>query len=257
MSNDASGPSSRHGRLKGKVAIITGATSGIGRVTAELFCSEGADLILVARAKPRPADQVDCAFEFVEGDVSDPATAAAAVTAARNRGGPHVLINNAGIDLTGDLLQTDPSDFRRVIEVNLFGAFLMLREAARAMKAHGGAVVNVTSRTASVGVRGMTAYGASKGALLSLTRGAAVELAPFGIRVNAVAPGLTETPMIASWISKQNDPLGFRRQLEASIPLNRLGQTKDVAAAILYPAADESAYVTGASLAVDGGYIAS
>lgn len=125
----------------------------------------------------------------VAGDVTDPITAVEAVSVATAMGGLDVLVNNAGIDFTSDLLETALEDVRQVLEVNFIGAFLMLKEAARAMRhsGNGGSIINLTSRVASVGVPTMTIYGATKGALLSLTRGAAIDLARYSIRVNAVA----------------------------------------------------------------------
>jgi NAD(P)-dependent dehydrogenase (short-subunit alcohol dehydrogenase family) len=120
----------------------------------------------------------------------------------------------------------------------------------------GGSIVNLTSRLGHVGLPGSTVYGASKGALHALTRGAAVELAPAGIRVNAVAPGLTETPMVRTWIDDQPEPGEFRARHEQAIPLGRFATPDEVAAAVLYLASDESASATGTSIAVDGGYTA-
>jgi NAD(P)-dependent dehydrogenase (short-subunit alcohol dehydrogenase family) len=247
-------------RLAGKVAILTGATSGIGEATAQRFADEGAHLVLVARRCEVGQTLANRLGEgraiFVAGDVTDPLTAERAVAAAADLGGVDVLVNNAGIDFTSDLLDTDVSDVRRVLEVNFVGAFLTLKEAARAMRGSGGSIVNVTSRTAAVGVPTMAIYGASKGALLSLTRGAAIDLACAGIRVNAVAPGLTQTPLVEAWIGAQEHPAAFREHVVSAIPQGRLGRPADVAAAILYLASDEALHVTGISLAVDGGYTA-
>ena len=141
--------------------------------------------------------------------------------------------------------------------MNVVGALLMLQEAARAMgRRGGGSIVNVTSRTGLVGLPGSVVYGATKGALESLTRGAALELAPLGIRVNNVAPGLTETPLIRRWIEAQEDPGAFRRTVTATIPQGRFATPAEVATAVLYLAAEESASVTGATIPVDGGYTA-
>jgi NAD(P)-dependent dehydrogenase (short-subunit alcohol dehydrogenase family) len=133
----------------------------------------------------------------------------------------------------------------------------MLLACARVMADRGGgSIVNVTSRLGLVGLPGSAWYGASKGALHALTRGAAVEWARAGIRVNSVAPGLTETPMIKTWVEAQDDPVAFRRAREATIPQGRFAEPEDVAAAVVYLASDESASVTGASISVDGGYTA-
>ncbi len=248
-------------RLTGKTAIVTGATEGIGAAVARRFAAEGASIVLVARRRElgeRMAAELGPGSVFVPGDVADPQTARAAVSAAEELDGPHVLVNNAGLDLSGiALLETGLDAAREVFDVNVLGALLMLQETARAMRGRGGgSIVNVTSRTGLVGLPGSVVYGATKGALESLTRGAALELAPYGIRVNNVAPGLTETPLIRRWIEEQDDPDAFRRRVTATIPQGRFADPAEVAAAILYLASDESASVTGATLPVDGGYTA-
>lgn len=247
-------------RLEGKTAIVTGATMGIGEAVARRLDEEGARQVLVARGRERGvalAAELGERARFLEGSVTDSATAEAAVDAAAELGGLDVLVNNAGIDFTGDLLQTREQDVRRIFETNFFGACWMLLAAARAMRANGGgSIVNLTSRLASIGVPTMGIYSASKGALLSLTRAAAVELAPQGIRVNAVAPGLTATPLFEEWIGEQADPEGFRAKVQETIPQRRFGRPEEVAAAVAYLAADESAHVTGASIPIDGGYTA-
>jgi NAD(P)-dependent dehydrogenase (short-subunit alcohol dehydrogenase family) len=166
------------------------------------------------------------------------------------------LVNNAGMDYTSDLLSTPMADVELVFAVNFFGALRMLQAAALAMAGRGGSIVNVTSQQANVYVDTLAVYGASKAALQTLTRGAAVELAPQGIRVNAVAPGLTDTPLVTTWVDDQPDPVSFRAAEAARIPIGRLIEPGEVAAAIAYLASDEAASVTGASLAVDGGYTA-
>jgi NAD(P)-dependent dehydrogenase (short-subunit alcohol dehydrogenase family) len=245
-----------------RVAIVTGATEGIGLAVSRQLAAEGARLVLVAR-RPGPGAPLveelgaDSAC-FVAGDAGDPATAVAAVRAAQERFDRlDVLINNAGLDLSGvPLLETTIADARRIFDVNVFGCLQMLQAAAEAMREHGGVIVNVTSRTALVGLPGSAVYGASKGALESLTRAAAIEFAPYGIRVNAVAPGLTETPMVAAWLAEQADPPAFRERVTADIPQRRLATAEEVATAICYLASDAAASITGASLSVDGGYTA-
>ena len=185
-------------RLEDKTVIVTGGTMGIGESIVRRCLDEGAGVVVVARNAERGerllAELGGERLRFVAGDVADPATADAAVEAAEELGGVDVLVNNAAIDFTSDLLDTDPGDVRRVFEINVFGAFSMLTRVARELKARGGgSIVNVSSRLASIGVPTMVVYSASKGALLALTRGAAIELAPHNVRVNAVAPGLTAT----------------------------------------------------------------
>jgi NAD(P)-dependent dehydrogenase (short-subunit alcohol dehydrogenase family) len=144
-----------------------------------------------------------------------------------------------------------------VLDTNFIGAFLMQREAARRMLERGrGSIINLTSRNASVGVPTMGLYAAAKGALLALTRVAAIEWAGQGVRVNAVAPGLTATPLVRTWIDEQEDPVAFEKAVAAAIPQGRMAQPIDIANAILFLASDESRHVTGITLAVDGGYTA-
>jgi len=249
------------GRLAGKIAIVTGGTSGIGEATVRLFASEGARLVIVARrsgpGQNLAADLGPDRAKFLAGDVTDEATARNAVDLAERWGGLDVLVNNAAMDWTSPIIETSASDMRRVLETNFIGSFLMQREAATKMLARQrGSIINVTSRNASVGVATMGAYAAAKGALLALTRVAAIEWAREGVRVNAVAPGLTQTPLVRTWISEQEDPAGFEKEVASSIPQGRMAQATDVAGAILFLASDESAHITGASLAVDGGYTA-
>jgi NAD(P)-dependent dehydrogenase (short-subunit alcohol dehydrogenase family) len=249
-------------RLDGKVAIVTGATQGIGAAVARLFAAEGALQVLVAR-RPEPGRRLEAELgetraHFLAADVAEDSTATAAVAASLERFGRlDVLVNNAALDFARNILATERLDLERVFAANFFGAFAMLREAGRVMcEQVGGSIINVTSRNASVGVPSMGAYAAAKGALLSLTRVAAIEWAPHGVRVNAVAPGLTDTPLIRAWIAQQTEPGAFAQDLVSSVPLGRLARPEDVGQAVLYLASDESAHVTGVSIAVDGGYTA-
>jgi NAD(P)-dependent dehydrogenase (short-subunit alcohol dehydrogenase family) len=197
------------GRLHGKVAIVTGATAGIGTATARRLAAEGALLVLGGRSPERGAA---IAFElgapFVQADLRADAAPGRLVDAAIERfGRVDILVNNAALDHTGDVLSTPIDEVRPLFEINVLAALRMLQAAGAAMAPRdGGAVVNVTSRLASIGVPGMSIYSATKGALLALTRAAAVELAPLGIRVNAVAPGMTRTPLYDAWQAEQPDP---------------------------------------------------
>lgn len=248
------------GRLANKVAVISGATSGIGRATAELFSAHGARLVVMGRngeaatvlVQELGADRTIA----VVGDLIEPQTTKMAMSAAGEFGALDILVNNAGIDYVSDLYDTEIDDVRRVLEVNFVGAFRLLQAAARKMRGRGGSIINVSSRTALVGVPSMAIYGASKGALTSLTRGAAIDLAGDFIRVNAVAPGFTETPLMTSWLTSQDNPGDVRLRTVSQIPQRRFATPEDVAAAILYLASDESTHVTGITLPVDGGYTA-
>lgn len=246
--------------LDGKVAIVTGGTAGIGLEIARALVARSARVVLVARDEARGAGaaaELGAGAAFLAADVADPETGEAAVAFAQERFGPlDVLVNNAAIDHDEPLLEVAPEAAETVVRVNVLGALWMLQAAARAMRDRGGAIVNVTSRLASIGVPGMSVYGATKGALATLTRGAAIDLAPYGIRVNAVAPGFTETPLFTAWSEQQSDPAAVRAEQAAAVPLRRLATPADVAAAVLYLASDEAAYVTGTSIAIDGGYTA-
>ncbi len=259
----------RQGRLRETVAIVTGGASGIGAAIARRFTEEGARQVIVGLAAEMETASAlvdELGREravFVAGDVTAPETGARAAEVAVERYGRlDVLVNNAGLDYSGvHVLESDPAFSRRVMEVNFFGCFLMLQASARAMTdtavAQTGrtaaAIVNVASRAGVVGVPTMAVYGASKAALISLTRTAALELAP-RIRVNAVAPGATVTPMMRTWIGEQDDPAAFESALAAAIPLGRLARPSEIADAVLFLASEEASHVTGICLPVDGGY---
>jgi NAD(P)-dependent dehydrogenase (short-subunit alcohol dehydrogenase family) len=248
------------GRLAGRVCVVTGATKGIGAVVARRFVAEGASVAAVGRDEARGealAAELGAEAAFVRADLTADGAAEACVAAAVERfGRVDVLVNNAGMDYVAPLLDAPADDVREVLETNLVAPFLLLQAAARHLRERGagGAIVNVASRLGVIGNPRMGVYGASKGGLLALTRHAAVELAPLGIRVNAVAPGLTETPLMTAWL--EGSPEGTRERALAGIPQGRFGRPEDVANAILFLASDEAAHVTGATLAVDGGYTA-
>jgi len=251
-------------QLNGKVAIITGASSGIGEATALLFAREGAAVAIADRDREsgeRVAQEIrkeggDC--EVREADVSREAEAASLVESVVGRWGRlDLLVNNAGIYHQADALSTPLSVWEEVLAVNLTGAFLCIKHAVPAMQTHGGgAIVNVASEAGLVGIRNQVAYNVSKGGLIALTRSCAVDFAGRGIRVNCVCPGTTDTPLVRAALARAADPAAMRRSLEEVRPANRLGRPEEIAAAILYLAGDAAGYATGAVLSVDGGYTA-
>ena len=248
-------------RFEGMVAVVTGATRGIGAATTQGLVDEGGRVCMVARGKhdgERWASKLGPAAFFVQGDVRDPETADRVVAQTLARfGAVDVLVNNAAMDFSGPtVLETTYKQAQEVIDTNFLGVFTMLAACARAMRNETGSIVNVASRAGIVGVHGMGVYGAAKAAVLSLTRTAAVELADRGIRVNAVAPGLTDTPLVAEWVAQQSNPEEFRANLETAVPLGRFAAPAEVAHAILFLASTDASHITGTALPVDGGYTA-
>ncbi|MFO7279506.1 MAG: glucose 1-dehydrogenase [Thermoanaerobacterales bacterium] len=238
------------GRLEGKVAIITGAARGQGEAEARLFVAEGARVLLAdirdEEGEAVAADLGDAAA-YVHLDVTDAAQWEAAVAHAEERFGPvSVLVNNAGILHFAPIDRTDPEDFERVLRVNVHGVFLGIRAVTPSMvRAGGGSIVNISSTAGLQGLPSLGAYVASKWAVRGLTKTAAMDLGPKGIRVNSVHPGGIDTPMVAGTPA---DAPFYKR-----LPVPRMGRPEEAARAVLFLASDESSYVTGAELAVDGG----
>jgi NAD(P)-dependent dehydrogenase (short-subunit alcohol dehydrogenase family) len=251
------------GRLEGKVALITGAGSGMGRVAASLFAAEGARVVVsdigeeagnatVAEVRGAGGDAT-----FARADVASWDDCRAMVAAAVDTyGALHVLYNNAGVfpGDDGGVLDTPQETWRRVMAVNLEGVWLSCKAGIPAMmESGGGAIVNVASFVALMGAAtAQIAYTASKGGVLSMTREIAVEYARRGIRANALCPGPIETPLLQELLS---DPARRARRM-VHIPMGRLGRAEELAKAALFLASDDASFMTGAALVVDGGITA-
>lgn len=248
-------------RLMDKVAIITGASGDIGAATARLFATEGARVVLADIQDAVGTQVVETIVGqggqalFVHTDITSPSDIHTLVTAAHSTfGRVDVLFNNAGIVVPKPLHETTLQDFQRLIAVNLQGALLCIQEVLPLMLAQGGgSVINNTSTAAVTGRPGMPVYGASKAGLLALTRGAAVAYGPRNVRFNAIIPGTIWTAMTRDAFSRWSDLEAQRRGTEQVIPLRRVGMPEDIAHAALFLASDESQYITGIALPVDGG----
>lgn len=244
-------------RLEGRVALVTGAGSGIGRAMAHVFAGEGACVYVTdvngAAAETVTAELVKsgAASHAVTCDVSRGQDVAAMFRAVeRAHGRLDVLVNNAGLNVRGDFRHLSDSDWVTIREVNLDGVVRVARDGFALLKASGrGSLINVASIMAHRGLRQLTAYSATKGAVTALTRGLAVEYAPFGIRVNALCPGFVETALTRRVLRNP----AIEKALVDSTALRRLGRAEEIAKAALFLATDDASYVTGSELSVDGG----
>jgi meso-butanediol dehydrogenase / (S,S)-butanediol dehydrogenase / diacetyl reductase len=245
-------------RLEGKVAIVTGAASGIGRGIARRFEAEGAQLMLADRdvdGLEETRALLDGSAELAVIDVADPGDAASVVEQTLARFGRcDVLSHNAGIDQpVMDATEIDDELWTRLLTTNASGTFYMNRAALRAMLAgEGGSIVNTVSDLGWVVVPGLAAYCASKGAALQLTRVLAAEAAP-KVRVNALCPTMVDTAMGRRSVSTRSDPEAYLRQIAEEIPMKRIAEVDDVVGAAVFLASPESSYITGIALPIDGG----
>jgi NAD(P)-dependent dehydrogenase (short-subunit alcohol dehydrogenase family) len=251
-------------RFEGRVALVTGGSSGIGNATAKAFLKEGAKVAITARdaARLRTAERNLSGFGdtlAIRGDVSQPRDARRMVRETERRLGPiDVLVNNAGIYVNKPVEAVTEAEYDRVMDINMKGTFLCTKYAIRGMvRRKHGAIVNVSSDSGIVGTAGSSVYCASKGAVVLFTKAVALDHARDGIRVNAICPGEVETPMLdrdaaASGLSYA----GYYRKLVSPIPMRRAANPEEIAAGILFLASEDASFMTGAAMSVDGGWTA-
>ncbi len=248
-------------RLKGKTAIITGAGSGIGQACAWAFAREGARVVLVGRRREllkQTAAQIQRDALVCEGDVSKIADVRKVVSQTLERfGSVEVLVNSAAVLHAGTAETQADEEWDETFDINVRGLWLMSREVLPLMRRAGeGSIINLASVVGLMGARSRAAYSASKGAVIALTKSMALDFAPEQIRVNCICPGIVETELVADFIRNAPDPeLAKKRRTELH-PLGRFGQPSDIANMAVYLASDESVWVTGAAMPVDGGYLA-
>jgi NAD(P)-dependent dehydrogenase (short-subunit alcohol dehydrogenase family) len=247
--------------LNSKIALITGAGTGIGRAIALAYAREGAKLALVGRRKEfleAVANEAGGSPLVLTGDVSRQADIDRVLAeASAHFGGLNVLVNNAGVLHIGAAEQITEAQWDETFNVNVRGLWLLSRSVLPSMrKAGGGSIINVASVLGINGARNRASYAPSKGAVVLLTKCMAIDHGAENIRVNAICPSFVETDLTAEVIRKAPDPAAVRRERIAVHPIGRLGQPEDIAGLAVYLASDESAWVTGAALPVDGGYLA-
>ena len=241
-----------------RVVVITGAASGMGAASARAFAARGDTVVIVDRDGDGArivADSIAATGPIV-GDVSDSGFCGTTIDrVVRAHGGVDVLVNAAGTIHRADSQGTDDADWRRVMSVNVDGTYFMCRAAIEAMRARGGgAIVNFGSIWGEVGAAGVTAYCVSKGAVHQLTRALALDHVGDGIRVNAVAPGEVNTPMLASQRDVPPTADDLQALADATIPMKRLAEPEEIASVVVFLASPAAGYMTGAIVPVDGGY---
>jgi len=249
-------------RLDGKVAVITGVGAGIGRATAALFSKEGAKVIGADVDEGRGAEVIEGIVQdgdeatFIRTDVSVKSDVQSLADRTLAQGGADILFNNAGIEVVKKLVDTTEEEWDVSININLKSVFLCCKYFIPQMVNKGGGVIINNASVAGLVGSFSSAYSASKGGVIGLTKALAVDLAPDNIRVNCICPGAIETPMLNRVIEKQGDPTEVRKERMSNYPIGRFGEPQEVASTALFLASSESSFVTGAVIVVDGGFTA-
>jgi meso-butanediol dehydrogenase / (S,S)-butanediol dehydrogenase / diacetyl reductase len=251
-------------RLKNKIAVITGAGSGIGRATALLFAREGAVVVVVDKnlvAAQQVASEITRQggkASAVAADVAQASQVKAMIDgAAATHGRLDILFNNAGYGITGSVVETAEDDWDALMAVNVRGVYLGCKYAIPHMaKQGGGAIISTASTTAIAGIKDRAAYVTSKGAVAAMTRAMALDHVHQNIRINCVAPGTIESPYFSKILAQAADPAAARQALEVRQPMLRMGTPEEIAKAVLFLASDDASFCTGSTLFADGGWTA-
>ncbi len=246
------------GRLEGRATVVTGVGSGLGREIARTFAAEGARVLGCDVDDAAGAATMDGIGLYRSADVSREAAVANLVAEAVERFGRlDVMVNNAAIQIEEELVETTEEQLDRILAVNLKGVFFGCKHAVRAMRVgEGGAIVNIASILALVGDGILAAYCAAKGGVLGITRATAVRYGAAGIRCNAVCPADIDTPLVAAYFATSDDPAGLRAEVEREYPLGRIAQPQEIARGVVFLACEDSSFMNGQSLILDGGLLA-
>lgn len=247
---------SDRGRLDGKTGIVTGVGSGLGRAIARRLAEEGMRVVGCDVHDEAGEDTMAGIGHYLHADVSREEEVARLVNVARNDGPLDLIVNNAAIQIEAELVETTEEQLDRVLGTNLKGVFFGCKHGVLAMRGRGGAIVNIASILALVGDGILAAYCAAKGGVLGITRATAVQYGREGIRCNAICPGDIDTPLVQAYFDASPNPTARRAEVEAEYPLGRIADAKEIASVVVFLASNDSSFMTGQTLVVDGGLLA-
>lgn len=247
-------------RLEGKTAIVTGGSKGIGAGIAEVFCEEGARCFIIARGKEAIDAKVDAlrkAGGQADGIVCDVGKSddvhAMTEQVVRDAGAIDILVNNAGYHNSKGIEALTEEDWDGLLDTNLKSVFLCTKFALPALKESKGSVINMSSMVGLVGQPNACAYAATKGGIIAMTKNLAIDLSPYGIRVNVICPGWIQTPLVEEWFEMQEDPAAAREYIYGQHPIGRIGTSRECGKVALFLATEDSAFTTGSVIECDGG----